>query len=136
MAEPDLTTPARAVYDALATGDRDALVRLLTPDFDGYFSPGLPAPIGGHHRGAAECIDQGWWAIGARWRVRAHPESWLPCGERELLVTGTYRGAARGGGRSFEAPFAHLWTLRGQRLCALRQYTDTALWCQTLEESR
>jgi ketosteroid isomerase-like protein len=135
MADSEPSSLARAVYDALASGDRDALLALLTPDFDGYFSPGLPDPIGGHHRGAADCVDRGWWAIGARWRVRAHPERWLACGARELLVTGTYRGAGRGG-REFQAPFAHLWAIRGQRLCTLWQYTDTALWCQALEETR
>ncbi|GAA5159962.1 nuclear transport factor 2 family protein [Pseudonocardia eucalypti] len=126
---------AERVYPALAAGDRDTLTTLLSPDFQGHFSPGLPAPIGGTHVGPQECIERGWWAIGARWAVRAEPERWVPCGDAELLVLGTYRGRGRATGKAFEAPFAHLWTARGDRLGELRQFTDTALWVAALEET-
>jgi len=49
-------------------------------------------------------------------------------------VLGDYRGRARRTGRELDAPFAHLWTSDGDRLCSLRQYTDTALWCAALQE--
>jgi len=65
----------------------------LAVGFEAHFSPGLPAPVGGHHVGAADCIDNGWWAIGARWAVRAEPVRWLDCGtdetgNDELVVLG------------------------------------------------
>jgi ketosteroid isomerase-like protein len=122
------------VYPALAAGDRPTLLELLHPEFDGHFSPGLPAPIGGHHAGAAASIEQGWWAIGARWALRAEPERWLSIGPAELCVTGTYRGAARRTGRAVSAPFAHLWTAEAGRLRSLHQYTDTALLRDSLED--
>jgi ketosteroid isomerase-like protein len=120
------------LYAALGAGDRDTLLQVLHPDFEATYSPGLPDPIGGHHVGARDCIDRGWWAIGARWRVRAEPERWLPCGPGELLVTGTYRGAARATGHPVEAPFAHLWSAEDGTLRTLHQYTDTALWLAAL----
>jgi ketosteroid isomerase-like protein len=135
--EDAVTEPAdvvRRLYPALAAGDRETLTELLHPDFDGYFSPGLPAPVGGHHAGATSCIEQGWWAIGARWKVRAEPERYLDCAPGEVLVTGTYRGSGRASGRPVEAPFAHLWSTEGGRLRSLHQYTDTALWCAALED--
>jgi ketosteroid isomerase-like protein len=135
MATPTVQSLVEQVYSALGTGDRDTLLRVLRPDFDGYYSPGLPAPIGGGHIGAQECITQGWWAIGAVWSMSAEPERWLPIGTDELLVTGTYRGRARGTGRPVEAPFAHLWASSGDQLSSLRQYTDTALWLAALEET-
>lgn len=134
MTDEKMRTLVGGVYRALDTGDRDALLELLHPDFDGYYSPGLPSPIGGHHRGAIESIDRGWWAIGATWRLRAEPERHLPCGPDQLLVTGTYRGAARRTRRPVEAPFAHLWAAEGDRLRTLHQYTDTALWLEALRE--
>jgi ketosteroid isomerase-like protein len=135
MATPTVQSLVEQVYSALGVGDREALLRVLHPDFDGYYSPGLPAPIGGGHTGAEECITRGWWAIGAVWSMRARPERWLPVGSDELLVTGTYHGRARRTGRSVEAPFAHLWARVGDRLSSLRQYTDTALWLAALEET-
>jgi ketosteroid isomerase-like protein len=121
------------VYRALAAGDRAALEALLHPEFSGHFSPGLPPPIGGTHAGAQACIDDGWWAIGAAFAIRAEPERWLTCGSGELLVLGIYRGTARRSGRALRAPFAHLWTTEYDRLRELRQYTDTALWRDALE---
>ena len=122
------------VYRALAGGHRAELAAVLHPEFEGHFSPGLPAPIGGRHSGAAACIDSGWWAIGATFAVRAQPERWLDCGSGELLVVGTYEGSARRTGRPLQAPFAHLWAGDGDRLRSLHQYTDTALWLAALQE--
>jgi ketosteroid isomerase-like protein len=126
-------TLVERVYPALAAGDRDTLLEVLHPDFEGNFSPGLPAPIGGSHAGALASIDQGWWAIGAIWAVRAEPERWLEVEGDQLLVLGTYTGKARRGGRPVVAPFAHLWAADGGRLRSLHQFTDTRLWCDALE---
>ena len=116
------------VYTALGTGDRDTLASLLTPDVEAWFTASLPAPIGGHHTGVDDCIDHGWWAIGARYKVRAAPETWIPCDDGSLLVLGTYRGTERRTDRAVEAAFAHHWVLAGDRITALRQYTDSAAW--------
>lgn len=133
MTDENVRPLVERMYRALGEGDRATLLDVLHPDFDGHFSPGLPEPIGGHHRGAKECIDQGWWAIGAKWAMRAQPERWLHCGSAELLVTGTYVGKARGTGQKVNAPFAHLWAADEGRLRTLHQYTDTALWIDSLE---
>ncbi|WP_037079463.1 nuclear transport factor 2 family protein [Pseudonocardia spinosispora] len=121
------------LYAALGTGDRAALTEVLHPNFEGNYSPGLPEPIGGRHVGAQACITEGWWAIGALWSMRAKPERWLDCGPGELLVTGQYEGTARATGRPVNAPFAHLWSASEGTLRTLHQYTDTALWRDSLE---
>jgi ketosteroid isomerase-like protein len=120
------------MYSALATGDRAGVESVLHQSFEADFSPGLPAPIGGHHVGAADCIDNGWWAIGARWAVRAQPARWLPCGAGELIVLGDYTGTSRTARLPLDAPFAHAWTTADGLLHSLRQYTDTALWRDSL----
>ncbi len=123
------------LYPALAGGDRDGVAALLAPDFEAWYSPGLPAPIGGRHVGPDDCIDNGWWAIGARWAVRAEPERWLEAGPSDLVVLGDYTGRGRRSKQELTAPFAHAWTAEGGRLRSLRQYTDTALWLAALGES-
>jgi ketosteroid isomerase-like protein len=128
--------PIRALvermYSALATGDRAGVESVLHPEFEAHFSPGLPEPIGGHHIGAGDCIDKGWWAIGARWAVRAQPARWLPCGPADLVVLGDYTGTSRKARLRLDAPFAHAWTAEDGLLRSLRQYTDTALWRDSL----
>lgn len=132
MASDSVRELVERMYRALAAGDRAGVEALLDPAFEAYFSPGLPEPIGGRHIGPGDCIDNGWWAIGARWAVRAEPVRWLDCGDTELVVLGDYTGRARRG-RELNAPFAHAWTAGAGQLRSLRQYTDTALWRQSLE---
>jgi 2-(1,2-epoxy-1,2-dihydrophenyl)acetyl-CoA isomerase len=114
-------------YAALATGDRDTLLALLTADFEAEAAAGMPGGIGGAIRGP-EAMIAFWWALGASYSVRPEPEEWIACADGRLLVTGTYRGRERATGHVVEAAFDHLWTAREDRLAALRQLTDTALW--------
>ncbi len=117
------------LYDALAHGDRNALLCLLADDFSAEFADGLPAPVGGVHRGT-DAIDNGWWELGRRYRVRANPTEWIPTVDGRLLVVGRYRGTARATGAEIDAGFAHLWSVTsdGLRLMTLQQFTDTARW--------
>ena len=123
----------KRAYRALAAGDTDTLRELLDPTFEAEFADGLPLGIGGRHRGAAAAIDDGWWAIGRAFELRAESLEWIPTVDGRLLVLGVYRGRARSTGRPVEAGFAHLWTARDSRLIALRQLTDTARWVAALE---
>jgi len=115
------------VYTALGSGDRDALLALLAADFEGEAAAGMPDNLGGTIRGA-EAMIAFWWALGARYSVRAEPAEWIACEDGRLLVRGTYRGRERASGHVVEAAFNHLWTARDGRLVALRHLTDTARW--------
>lgn len=120
------------LYDALATGDRDRITAALTEDFVGRLTPGLPFGIGGEHVGAEAMIRDGWFAIGAHWRVRAEPASYQLLEDGRLQVQGTYRGKGREGGSPFEAWFLHQWELRGGRIAGLTQLTDSAAFVAAL----
>jgi ketosteroid isomerase-like protein len=123
------------VYGALGAGDRETLLELLAPDFDAEFAAGMPAGAG-PHTGAESTIDDGWWAIGAAFAIRAEPREWLACGDDRMLVRGRYLGTARATGRAVDAAFDHLWTVRDGKACAIRQLTDTAIWAAALEAPR
>ncbi len=43
-----------------------------------------------------------------------------------MVAFGTYSGTYKATGRSFVAPFAHSWTVRGGKISGFVQYTDTA----------
>jgi 2-(1,2-epoxy-1,2-dihydrophenyl)acetyl-CoA isomerase len=109
------------VYEALAAGDRGVLEEALAPDFVGRLADGMPVG-GGVHDGAAAMIDDGWWPIGRAFRARAFPDELIVCDGDRVLVTGRYRGDG------VDAAFMHLWTVRGGRVVALTQVTDTARW--------
>jgi 2-(1,2-epoxy-1,2-dihydrophenyl)acetyl-CoA isomerase len=128
MQETARSDLARALYAALAAGDRDRLDALLHPDFVGEIAEGMPFGIGGRHEGATAMRRNGWGGIGRHFTARAEPERFLEIGEERLLVTGRYRGEGKHGGAALDAAFAHLITFEGERVRALEQYTDTARW--------
>lgn len=134
----EIDAPARTLveglYDALAAGDRAAIGAVLTDDFTGRLTPGLPFGIGGEHVGADAMVRDGWFAIGAHWRVRAEPASYTLLGDGRLQVQGTYRGRGRASGLPFEAWFVHQWELRDGLLCGLTQLTDSAAFVAALGE--
>ncbi|MGH2876023.1 MAG: enoyl-CoA hydratase-related protein, partial [Trebonia sp.] len=125
-----------SLYGALAVGDRAAIESVLTEDFVGRLTSGLPGGIGGVHVGPEAMIRDGWFAIGARWRVRAEPTSFAATDDGRLQVQGAYRGTGRSSGIAFEADFVHLWSFRDGRITGLVQVTDSAAFVGALGDAR
>jgi len=119
---------ARALYAALAAGDREQLDALLHPDFTGRTAEGMPFGIGGDHQGPAAMRRNGWGAIARHFEARAEPEHFLDLADGRLLVTGRYRGRGKQGGATLDAAFAHLIAVDQGRIRSLEQFTDTARW--------
>lgn len=122
------TDLARALYAALAAGDRNQLDALLHPQFTGRTAEGMPFGIGGDHDGPAAMRRNGWGAIARHFEARAEPEKFLDLADGRLLVTGRYRGRGKQGGAALDAAFAHLIAVDQGRIKSLEQYTDTARW--------
>jgi 2-(1,2-epoxy-1,2-dihydrophenyl)acetyl-CoA isomerase len=127
-----MTTPpaivARRLYDAMAHADGEALFGLLTEDFVGTVSAGMPHGVGGEHHGAADMITGVWARIASVYDMHVDPLDYLPVDDQRVVVLGRYWGPARDGGSAVDAAFAHIITTRGDRVAALRQITDTARW--------
>jgi len=119
---------ARALYAALAAGDRDQLDALLHPEFIGRTAEGMPFGIGGQHDGPGAMRRNGWGAIARHFEACAEPDRFLDLADGRLLVTGRYRGRGKQGGATLDAAFAHLIEVDQGRIRALEQYTDTARW--------
>jgi len=124
---------AKALYRALATGDREAISALLTADFIGHAAQGLPLGMGGEHRGAEAMQRNLWWKIGKHFKVEAQPDELRILDDGDLLVTGHYRGVARRSGRPLDAEFTHVLRFdHDGRITSLHQLTDTAAWVDAL----
>ncbi|MFG1948626.1 nuclear transport factor 2 family protein [Nonomuraea sp. NPDC048826] len=119
-------------YRAAQEGDGAAILTLLHPRFEVHTAPGLPCGAGGSFRGPQEALTRVWGAVYAHYDTAPYPESWHETADGLTVVTGHYRGAARGTGRPHEAEFVHLWRVTEGRLSWLHQYTDTARWYEAL----
>jgi uncharacterized protein len=122
------TAVAQRFYDAIARSDAEGLFALLTDDFVGTVSAGMPHDVGGVHRGPQDMIAGVWGHIDALYDVNVDPVEYLVVDDEKVVVIGRYRGSARDGGTAVDAAFAHVITTRGERMAALHQITDTARW--------
>ncbi|MGU3500981.1 enoyl-CoA hydratase-related protein [Mycobacterium sp. C31M] len=132
-ADPKVSA-ARDLYQALAAGDREALDRLLAPDFIGHAAEGLPLDMGGTHVGPDAMRKNLWWRIGQHFEARAVAEDFQTLHDGRLVVIGTYEGSARKSGAELKAAFVHVLSFSTDgRIASLNQLTDTAAWHAALD---
>jgi 2-(1,2-epoxy-1,2-dihydrophenyl)acetyl-CoA isomerase len=135
-ASDDLRTEgatAQQLYRALAAGDRDALSKLLHPEFVGHATDGLPLDMGGRHDGPEAMQRDLWWTIGRHYKVEAQPEEFRLLDDGRLFVAGHYRGEGRESGRRLDAAYIHLLAFaEDRRIVSLHQLTDSAAWVRAL----
>lgn len=121
---------ARQFYRALSDRDADALFALLTEEFEGRVSVGMPHGVGGEHHGRVAMITDVWGRIDAAYDVAVIPREYLPLDAEDgrVVVLGTYRGTARRQPARVDAAFAHVITVKNGQITALQQITDTVRW--------
>ena len=125
---PNPAAVAQRLYDAFSDTDGQALFDLLTDDFVGTVSAGMPHGVGGDHQGPVDMITGVWGRIASLYDMHVDPVEYLPVDADRVVVLGRYWGPARDGGSAVDAAFAHVITTRGDRVAALQQITDTARW--------
>ena len=137
MPPPSPSAVARRLYDAMRRSDGQALVDLLTDDFVGTVSAGMPHGVGGDHRGAVDMVAGVWGRIAELYDMHVEPSEYLEVDDHRVVVIGRYRGSSRADTNDLTAPhvrttvdaaFAHVIATRGNQVAALRQITDTARW--------
>ncbi|MDA2894584.1 nuclear transport factor 2 family protein [Mycolicibacterium sp. BiH015] len=120
---------AGRLYRALSDGDANALFGLLSADFEGVVSAGMPRGVGGEHHGRVAMITEVWGRIDAAYDIEVVPRDYLTTEHRDqVVVLGTYRGSARETDERVDAAFAHVITVKNGQITALQQITDTARW--------
>jgi 2-(1,2-epoxy-1,2-dihydrophenyl)acetyl-CoA isomerase len=126
---------AERLYEALAAGDAETIRTLLSEDFQGHVTPGMPMGAGGDHAGADAMMKRVWWAIGTNFRVRPVADEYHELDDGRLFVRGHYRGRGRATDAPLDAEFIHLLTFDGSRVTRLDQLTDSAEWRTALGET-
>jgi uncharacterized protein len=123
-----MTTPIETVrrfYDALSHGDVPALLALLDPAIEWTEAERFPY-YGGTWHGPQAVVDNLLVPLSKDWDgFSATAHEFVAQGDR-VVSLGTYSGKFRKTGRSFSAAFAHIWTVRGDKLARFDMHTDTA----------
>ena len=115
----------RGAYEALARGDVPAVLGIMDPNIAWTEADGFP--YAGTYTGPDAVLNGVLMRLGTEWDVfSAAPEDFVDGGDK-IVAVGTYSGKYKATGKSFQAPFAHLWQFRNGKAISFRQFTDTAL---------
>ena len=115
----------RRFYDALQQGDIGAVLSLLDPDVEWTEAEGFPY-YSGTWRGRDAVLENLLLPLARDWSgFSAQPRDFIAEGDR-VVALGRYSGASKKTGRSFSAAFAHVWTVRGDKLARFDMHADTA----------
>lgn len=128
MANSESMAVVRGLYEAINNRDFRGVLSLLHPDVSAE-TPEGQAVVGGRYRGPNELIEGLWGRLGKAWNPLV-PEiaEYLDCDEGRVVTLGRYHGANKATGKTLDASFAHVWTVRDGKVVGLRVYTDTAIW--------
>ena len=118
------TQTVQRLYEAFASGDGDTLGVLLA---DTHWVEATGGPYGGIYRGFGEVAANVFGPIGNDVRgFTAIPDEWLGIGDDRVLTLGRYRGTTDAG--PLDTRFAHLFSVDGDRITHVEQFTDTHEW--------
>lgn len=119
------TNVVRGFYDALGRGDVAAVLSLLDPSVEWTEAERFPYYSGTWH-GPQAVVDNLLVPLSQDWHdFSAKPEEFIADGDR-VVALGTYAGTSKKTGRSFSSAFAHVWTVRGDKLAKFNMHADTA----------
>jgi ketosteroid isomerase-like protein len=124
------TEVVAGIYEALARGESDAALASLDPDIE-WVEPATPGLyFAGTHQGVEAVAERVFAATATAWdEFRIDVDELLGDGEA-VVVLGRF--IARAGDRRLDAPFAHVWRVRGGLAAEMRDFTDTAAFLTAL----
>jgi hypothetical protein len=119
------------LYSAFARGDVPAVLAALAPDIRWTEAEGFP--YGGTYVGHDAVLQNVFARLGAEWDgYAAVPQELVSSGDT-VVALGEYSGTYKATGKSFRAPFVHVWKFDGDRIVSFRQHTDTAVVQRALQ---
>jgi uncharacterized protein len=113
----------RSLYRAMREKDDAAVGTLCTDDIVWEQSQGFPG--GSTWHGPAAVIENVFRANARRWTGFAFTEEEMFCAEDRVVVLGHYSGVAPATGKAMRTAVAHVYYLRGEKICRFRMFADT-----------
>ena len=121
----------RGIYGAFAAGDIPGVLGALSPDI--RWTEAAGGPYGGVSIGPQAVLPDVFMKLGGEWDgFSAVPDEFVADGDT-MVALGEYSGTYKATGKSFRAPFAHVWKFADGKAVSFHQHTDTAVHLQPLQ---
>lgn len=115
----------QGLYEAFGKGDIPGVLGALAPDCSWTEAAG--GPYGGTYVGPEKILEGVFMRLGGEWDgFSAIPAEFI-AEDDKVISLGEYSAIYKATGKSFKAPFAHVWTLADGKVKTFVQYVDTAL---------
>ncbi|MBX3146519.1 MAG: nuclear transport factor 2 family protein [Gemmatimonadales bacterium] len=121
----------QSVYASFARGDIPAVLGVLAPDI--RWTEAAGGPYGGVSIGPNAVLNDVFMKLGTEWDgFSAVPAEFVAQGNT-VVALGEYSATYKATGKSFRAPFAHVWKFVDGKAVSFEQYTDTAVHLQPMK---
>ena len=125
MAQQDVETMRRA-YEAFNRGDIPGALAAFDANIEWHEPGGGRAPRGTYH-GAQSVANDVFATVPQHFETfQAQPEQFIDAGEH-VVVIGRFRGKPKQG-QALDAPFAHVWTMRGGKAVRFYNHPEATAW--------
>jgi hypothetical protein len=115
----------KGLYQAFARGDVAGVLGAFASEIEWTEAEGFP--YAGTYTGGEAILAGVFMRLATEWQgFAAVPAEFVGQGET-VVALGEYSGTYRATGKSFRAPFVHVWRLRDGKIHRFRQHTDTVL---------
>ena len=115
----------KALYQAFAKADIPSVLGFLSPNIAWTEAEGFP--YAGTYHGPTSVLSEVFMRLGTEWvGFAAVPEEFVDGGDT-VVALGKYSGTYKATGKSFQANFAHVWTLQDGKAIRFVQHVDTLL---------
>ena len=113
------------LYAAFARGDIPSVLGALNPQTRWTEAEGFP--YGGTYVGPQAVLDNVFMRMGGEWDSFSAQMAELVADGDTVVALGTYSGTFKATGKSFQAPFVHVWKFTDGQISEFIQHTDTAV---------
>jgi len=119
------------LYAAFAIGDVPTVLAAFAPDIRWTEAEGFP--YGGTYVGPDAILQNVFAKLGSEWNGYAAVPHELIANADTVVALGNYSGTYKATGKSFKAPFVHVWKFGEGRVVSFVQHTDTAVVQRALQ---
>lgn len=121
----------RELYTAFSVGDIPSVLGALASDVRWTEAEG--GPYGGVSVGPEAVLANVFVKLGGEWDgFSAVPAEFVADGST-VVALGQYSATYKATGKSFTAPFAHVWKLKDGKVVSFQQHTDTAVHLRPMQ---